>query len=50
MLGRFDACRTERMLMHVPDAERAFAEMVRMIRPRGRLKALYDPDNLKPRS
>ena len=27
----FDACRTERMLMHVPDAERAFAEMVRVI-------------------
>ena len=27
----FDACRTERVLMHVPDAERAFAEMVREI-------------------
>jgi ubiquinone/menaquinone biosynthesis C-methylase UbiE len=25
----FDACRTERMLMHVPDAERAFTELVR---------------------
>jgi ubiquinone/menaquinone biosynthesis C-methylase UbiE len=32
----FDACRTERMLMHVSDAERAFAEMVRVIRRGGR--------------
>jgi SAM-dependent methyltransferase len=28
----FDACRTKRMLMHVPDADRAVAEMVRVIR------------------
>jgi len=39
----FDACRTERMLMHVPDAERAFAEMVRVIRPHGRL-SVFDFD------
>ncbi len=39
----FDACRTERMLMHVPDAERAFAEMVRVIRPGGRL-SVFDFD------
>jgi ubiquinone/menaquinone biosynthesis C-methylase UbiE len=39
----FDACRTERLLMHVPDAERAFAEMVRVIRPGGRL-SVFDFD------
>jgi ubiquinone/menaquinone biosynthesis C-methylase UbiE len=39
----FDACRTERMLMHVPDAERAFAEMVRVVRPGGRL-SVFDFD------
>jgi ubiquinone/menaquinone biosynthesis C-methylase UbiE len=39
----FDACRTERMLMHVPEAERAFAEMVRVIRPGGRL-SVFDFD------
>jgi ubiquinone/menaquinone biosynthesis C-methylase UbiE len=39
----FDACRTERMLMHVPDAERAFAEMVRVIRRGGRL-SVFDFD------
>jgi len=39
----FDACRTERMLMHVPDADRAFAEMVRVIRRGGRL-AVFDFD------
>ena len=31
-----DAVRTERMLMHVPDADRAFEEMVRVLRPGGR--------------
>jgi ubiquinone/menaquinone biosynthesis C-methylase UbiE len=41
--GAFDACRTERMLMHVPDADRAFAEMVRVIRPGGRL-SVFDFD------
>lgn len=39
----FDACRTERMLMHVPDAERAFAEMVRVTRRGGRL-SVFDMD------
>jgi ubiquinone/menaquinone biosynthesis C-methylase UbiE len=41
--GTFDARRTERMLMHVPDADRAFAEMVRVIRPGGRL-SVFDFD------
>jgi ubiquinone/menaquinone biosynthesis C-methylase UbiE len=35
----FDACRTERMLMHVPDEQRAIAEMVRVNRPGGRVAA-----------
>ena len=39
----FDACRTERMLMHVPNADRAFAEMVRVIRRGGRL-SIFDFD------
>jgi ubiquinone/menaquinone biosynthesis C-methylase UbiE len=39
----FDACRTERMLMHVPDADRAFGEMVRVIRRGGRL-SVFDFD------
>jgi ubiquinone/menaquinone biosynthesis C-methylase UbiE len=39
----FDAYRTERMRMHVPHAERAFAEMVRVIRRRGRL-SVFDFD------
>jgi ubiquinone/menaquinone biosynthesis C-methylase UbiE len=39
----FDACRTERMLMHVPDAELAFTELVRVIRPGGRL-SVFDFD------
>ena len=39
----FDACRTERMLMHVPDAERAFTEMVRVICRGGRL-SVFDFD------
>lgn len=41
--GTFDAVRTERMLMHVPDPERAFAELVRVVRPGGRL-AVFDMD------
>lgn len=41
--GSFDACRTERMLMHVPDEQRAFAEMVRVTRPGGRV-AVFDFD------
>ena len=39
----FDGCRSERMLMHVPDADRAFAEMVRVIRPGGHL-SVFDFD------
>jgi ubiquinone/menaquinone biosynthesis C-methylase UbiE len=35
----FDACRTERMLMHVPDERRAIAEMVRVTRRGGRVAA-----------
>jgi ubiquinone/menaquinone biosynthesis C-methylase UbiE len=41
--ANFDACRAERMLMHVPDAERAFAEMVRVICRGGRL-SVFDFD------
>ena len=37
--GTFDACRTERMLMHVPDEQRALAEMVRVTRRGGRVVA-----------
>jgi ubiquinone/menaquinone biosynthesis C-methylase UbiE len=35
----FDACRTERMLMHVPDEQRAISEMVRVTRRGGRVAA-----------
>jgi ubiquinone/menaquinone biosynthesis C-methylase UbiE len=41
--GAFDAVRTERLLMHVPDAERAIAEMTRVLRPGGRM-AVFDFD------
>lgn len=33
----FDVVHSERTLQHVPDADRAFAEMVRVLRPGGRL-------------
>ena len=39
----FDACRSERMLMHVPDAGAALAEMVRVIKPGGRI-SIFDFD------
>ena len=36
----FDAVRTERMLMHVPDANKALFEMARVLRPEGRMAVL----------
>ena len=36
----FNGCRTERMLVHVPDATGAVAEMVRVTRPGGRVVAI----------
>lgn len=39
----FDAVRSERLLMHVPDADRAVAEMARVLRPGGRM-AVFDMD------
>jgi ubiquinone/menaquinone biosynthesis C-methylase UbiE len=39
----FDAVRTERMLMHVPDPEQALSEMARVLRPGGRM-AVHDFD------
>jgi SAM-dependent methyltransferase len=39
----FDAVRTERLLMHVPDVTRAVAEMVRVTRPGGRI-SVFDFD------
>ncbi len=41
--GTFDGVRAERMLMHVPDAERAIAEMARVLVPGGRL-SVFDMD------
>ena len=38
--GTFDACRTERMLCHIPDCEVALREMVRVVRPGGRVGIL----------
>jgi ubiquinone/menaquinone biosynthesis C-methylase UbiE len=35
--GTFDACRTERMLCHVPDCDAALREMVRVVRSGGRI-------------
>jgi len=40
---RFDACRAERLLMHVPDPQRAISELVRVTRRGGRL-CLFDFD------
>jgi ubiquinone/menaquinone biosynthesis C-methylase UbiE len=42
--GTFDACRSERMLTHVPDPRAALAEMVRVCRPGGRV-AVLDADS-----
>jgi ubiquinone/menaquinone biosynthesis C-methylase UbiE len=39
----FDACRSERMLMHVPDADAALTEMVRVTKPGGRI-SIFDFD------
>jgi len=38
--GSFDAVRTERMLMHVPDAQKALSEMARVLRRGGRMAVL----------
>jgi SAM-dependent methyltransferase len=35
--GAFDAVRAERVFQHLPDPERAFAELVRVTRPGGRV-------------
>lgn len=43
----FDVCRAARLLEHLPDAERALAEMVRVTRPGGRIVAFdFDWDTL----
>jgi ubiquinone/menaquinone biosynthesis C-methylase UbiE len=39
----FDACRSERMLMHVPDAAAGLTEMVRVTKPGGRV-SIFDFD------
>ncbi|MBV8406835.1 MAG: methyltransferase domain-containing protein [Alphaproteobacteria bacterium] len=41
--GSFDAARTERVLQHLDDPARAVREMVRVVRPGGRIVAL-EPD------
>ena len=41
--GAFDGCRTERMLMHVPEPTRAFSEMVRVTKTGGRI-SIFDFD------
>ncbi|HEX7796960.1 MAG TPA: methyltransferase domain-containing protein [Vicinamibacterales bacterium] len=41
--GTFDGVRAERMLMHVPDADRAIAEMARVLVPGGRI-SVFDMD------
>ena len=39
----FDAVRTKRMLMHVPNPQQALSEMARVLRPSGRM-AVHDFD------
>lgn len=41
--GAFDAVRTERVLMYLPDLERGLDELLRVLRPGGRL-ALFELD------
>lgn len=41
--GTFEVCHAERLLMHVPDAERTLAEMVRVAQPGGRI-GVFDFD------
>lgn len=38
--GSFDVCRTERVLIYVPDVDQAFSEMCRVTRPGGRIGVL----------
>jgi ubiquinone/menaquinone biosynthesis C-methylase UbiE len=42
--GAFDACRAERVMMHLADPDRALAELVRVTRPGGRV-LVADPDH-----
>ena len=45
--GTFDVCRAERLLEHLPDAEQALAEMVRVTHPGGRILVFdFDWDTL----
>lgn len=41
--GSFDACRAERVLQHVADPGRAVREMIRLLRPGGRM-VCFEPD------
>jgi SAM-dependent methyltransferase len=41
--GSFDGCRADRVLQHLPDPASAIAEIVRVLRPGGRL-VVIDPD------
>jgi SAM-dependent methyltransferase len=38
--GSFEACRSERALQWVPDAKQSFAEMIRVVRPGGRVSVI----------
>jgi ubiquinone/menaquinone biosynthesis C-methylase UbiE len=41
--GAFDGARADRVLQHISDPRKAFAEMVRIVRDKGRL-VVYEPD------